>query len=494
MAYKPYYTSNDLIDAVKRKIMLPLSQETFVEDDILAFANEEMMISLIPSVLEYHEEYFVFPVEVPLTTDTSRYSIPDRAIGSKMRDLSYKDTQGNLYEMTRIDPGDKAFYQRNVGANTAIHKFYIEGNDVVLLPEIVGDAQGSLVFFVFLRPNQLVQDSRAAIINTISTTSSETKKNFLANSTFIQIAGTNTITISGHGFTDGNRVTFSTTGTLPDGLDADTTYYVVNAATNTFQVSESLGGSAVSIADVGTGLHTVTRSKELEVSVPPEDINFYTNTITAANHDFANGDRVLVTSTDTLPTPLEENTFYYVVGAATNTFQLSTSYSGSAIDITYSGEGRHTFSSDITSITFDSIPDNITNGDVVDFLQTKSGHRTYAYDVEIPSNGVSDNVISFAADDVPSGLVVGDYVCLANECIIPQIPSDLHNGLAERTSARILAALGDQAGLQAAQQKIGEIEARQGTLLDSRAEGAPLKVTARHSLLRYGRFFGRRRV
>jgi glycosyltransferase involved in cell wall biosynthesis len=34
---------------------------------------------------------------------------------------------------------------------------------------------------------------------------------------------------------------------------------------------------------------------------------------------------------------------------------------------------------------------------------------------------------------------------------------------------------------------IKQINESQGTLLDNRSEGSPLKVTARHSLLRYGR-------
>lgn len=495
MAFKPFYTSNDLIEAVKRKIAFPVSQETFSEDDILRFANEEMFIAQVPSVLMYHQEYFVFPVEVPLLADTSRYQIPDRAIGLRMRDVMYKDTQGNLYEMTRVDAADKSYFQRNVGANTAIHKFYIEGNSIVLLPQIVGGVEGSLVFFVYLRPNQLVQNSRAATLESISVASDNIKKNFQSNSSFVQVSPTNTITINSHGFTNGNKVIFSSTGVVPGGLVAGNLYYVVNKTTNTFQVSTSIGGSAVSLTDVGTGQHTVTRKKYLISSFNPESVDFVTDEITIDAHDFADGDRILLTTTDILPTPLVENQFYYIVGSTTNTVQLATSVGGSPIDITFTGSGLHYISSDITVLSFDSdVPSNITDGSLIDFLQTNTGHRTYSYDVLIPIGGVSGNTISFATDVIPDNFIIGDYVCLANECIIPQIPSDLHNGLAERTCARILASIGDQQGLQTVNQKIAEIEQRQGTLLDNRAEGSPQKITARHSLLRYGRFFGRRRV
>ena len=159
------------------------------------------------------------------------------------------------------------------------------------------------------------------------------------------------------------------------------------------------------------------------------------------------------------------------------------------------------------------------NNTVIDFLQTNPGHQTYVYDVVIPINGITGTSIYFNQSQllVPTGTVnnaggpnssgvystiqyilaplkVGDYICLQNESIIPQIPPDLHNGLAERTAARILAAMGDQAGLQASTAKIAEIEQRQGNLMNNRVEGTPQKVTNRHSLLRYGKQGSFRRI
>lgn len=483
---KPYYDSSDVIEAVKRKISIPLSQDTFDEDDILRFANEEMFLSQVPSVLLYHEEYFVHPVTVELEADTSRYAIPNRAIGSRMRDLMYQDSSGNNYEMTRIKPDDRSEYQNGSQSSNSLHKYYIEGNEIVLVPEIVGTPTGSLVFYIYLRPNQLVQTSRAATLESISTPSTTTKKNLLASSVSIQTAG-NTITSAAHGFPNNSRVVFTSTDTVPAGLTSGTTYYVVSTATNTFQVSATLGGSAIDITDVGTGLHTVTRTRVLSTSFDPEDVDFDANTITIANHDYADGDRVRFSNSSTLPSPLVDTAFYYVVSAATNTFKVSTSLGGSAVDLTSCGEGSTDITSDITVLTFDDIPDNIINSSYIDFLQTKSGHKTYSYDVLLTSNAISGDTISLITDDLPDSFIVGDYICSANECIIPQIPSDLHNGLAERTCARVLASIGDTEGLQTVNAKIKEIDARQGTLLDNRAESSPLKVTSRNSLLRLGR-------
>lgn len=69
-----------------------------------------------------------------------------------------------------------------------------------------------------------------------------------------------------------------------------------------------------------------------------------TDTLTAASHGLSNGDVIaLSTSASDLPDPLSINTIYYVISAATNTFQLSTSSGGSAVDLTDAGTGTHNF-------------------------------------------------------------------------------------------------------------------------------------------------------
>lgn len=63
-------------------------------------------------------------------------------------------------------------------------------------------------------------------------------------------ASGSTITSNGHGLRVGQPVSFTT---APTGLAVETIYYVVSAATNTFSVSASFGGSAIgSLAGSGT--------------------------------------------------------------------------------------------------------------------------------------------------------------------------------------------------------------------------------------------------
>lgn len=75
--------------------------------------------------------------------------------------------------------------------------------------------------------------------------------------TFTVDAGTDTLTATGHNFTNGTQVKVSSTTTLPAPLVAGTTYYVINTATNTLKLSATSGGSAIDITSTGTGTHTV---------------------------------------------------------------------------------------------------------------------------------------------------------------------------------------------------------------------------------------------
>lgn len=69
-----------------------------------------------------------------------------------------------------------------------------------------------------------------------------------------------TVTWNAHGLTAGQGVVFSTTGALPTGLTAGTTYFVRSAGltANEFTVAATPGGAAIATSTAGTGTHTAT--------------------------------------------------------------------------------------------------------------------------------------------------------------------------------------------------------------------------------------------
>lgn len=400
----PYYTSDDLIAAVKRKIAVPLSEETFSENDILQFANEETAIAQVPQVLSYHEEYFVVTESVPLVANQTRYPIPDRAIGMRLRNLFYLDSNNNPFEMNRVASDDKAFFQNNNSGAEFVYRYYLEGNDVVLTNKITAPT-GNLQFSYYLRPNQLVATTRAAIISSFGKPVQCVNAN---------LSNGDTITVGG--------IVFTAVSGSP--------------SVDEFQIGASSSITAANLANTisTNGIANASSSSDTTV-ITYSDRNLVFETSSPLGLDIAE-DRINLNCTT-------------------------------------------------------NIPSNITDLSLVDLLQTKAGHKTRAFDILVPSNGVSGQTLQLEEDDVPTTMVIGDYIASANECIIPQIPSDLHVGLAERTCARILSSLGDQQGLGITNSKIQEIEAAQNPLLGQRVDGSAKKVFAKNTLLRRGKNYGR---
>lgn len=305
-----FYNSSTLIDAVKRKAAIPSNQSVFKTVDFLAFANEEVAMGILPLILSMNEEYYVYSTLVPIVGGQSRYPIPGRAVGGKLRDLFYQDEQGNLKKLSRLSPELKSQFQTQGGFN-GFELFYLEGNDIVLTPAVPASVTGSLLMSYYLRPNDLVDVSQAAIIRSITT--------------------------------DGNGNTVFTVDQIPSGMSTAT----------------------------------------------PLDIN-----------------------------------------QSTPGFKIW---------------------------NFDLIPSSI---------------NTLNLQISIPSSSIQ------------TGISVGDHICFAGECIIPQLPEDLHSILAQRVTARCLEAQGDAAGLQAANAKLQELEQKSTVLIDNRVDGAPRKVFTGGGMIR----------
>lgn len=309
-----YLSSSTLIESAKVRAMIPETQVTFKEEDLLRFANEEMDTALVPYVMSFHEDYFLFPEDIPLEQNVKEYSIPYRAVGNKLRDVSYKDTGNNVFEMTRVLVEDIPFYQNS---GSYVNAFYIQNNEIVLAtaqPEF--NISGFLATFYYIRPNQLVSETRSCII---------------------------------------------------------------------------------------------------------QDIDRITGQISVNN-----------------------------------------------------------------------LPNIYSIGSLIDFIQIKSPNKCYAIDTPVTNVDTINKVFTFDPATIPNKLKKGDYICLAEECIIPQIPIDLHPMLAQRIACRCLEALGDQGGLQAANTKLAEMELKMGSAIDNRVEGSPLKITNRHGFLRSsGRYYRR---
>ena len=101
-------------------------------------------------------------------------------------------------------------------------------------------------------------------------------------------------------------------------------------------VGWSIWDSASSGACFWTGLFSVTSRV---FTCDAGDITG--DTLTSPAHGFANDSRIILedVEAETIPTDFSYTTFYWVVGTATDTFQLSTSQGGGAVNVTDKGAG-----------------------------------------------------------------------------------------------------------------------------------------------------------
>lgn len=76
----------------------------------------------------------------------------------------------------------------------------------------------------------------------------------------VTIASPGVFTYNNHGLAADQPVKFTTSGALPTGLTAGTTYYVISTglSTNNFRVSATKGGSVVNTSGSQSGTHTIT--------------------------------------------------------------------------------------------------------------------------------------------------------------------------------------------------------------------------------------------
>jgi hypothetical protein len=155
------YLVDQQISLIKTKGLVPTSQQTFTNQSFIDLMNDELQIGIVPFVMKNRSEYFVNSLDTSVVGFQTPYPIPTRAIGGKLRMLSFIDTSGNVFDVPQIFEEDLPFFnQANVYVNA--FQFYFEGNNVMLNPQPTASSQGNLRFHYYQRPNYLVLASAAS--------------------------------------------------------------------------------------------------------------------------------------------------------------------------------------------------------------------------------------------------------------------------------------------------------------------------------------------
>lgn len=206
--------------------------------------------------------------------------------------------------------------------------------------------------------------------------------------------------IASHGLLDDMSVQVTTDGTLPGGVAALTTYYVVVIDADRIQLFDSVGGSAIDVTSIGTGTHTITPVATAPTFTPGA-IAVAADEIFIEAHGLVEDQPVTLTTTGTLPAGFSLATPYYVIRTDADRFQLEASLGGGAVNITDIGSGTHTVVPTATAPTFG--PDDVA----------PVGDEIY-----IAAHGyVTDLPVQISTDDtLPTGLsAVTTYYVIVND-------------------------------------------------------------------------------
>lgn len=248
--------TSELIDSVKKRASIPTNQKLFSEEDFIEILNEQLNTYVMPFLMDQHEEFLVNFIDIPLEADKTHYKIPERAIGTKIREVVYRNTNGNFYELSRISLEDLEEYQgiSHVDSNGV---FYLEGNNIVLVNS--STSSGSIRVYFYMQPNDLVDVDNGETISAVynPTLKLSSKTNTTKSLTIDPIitapddVNTDELVVTGHGLGSGAKVRLSTSGTYPTGsggdLDGDTDYYVIRIDDNTIRLASSFSDAVATI-------------------------------------------------------------------------------------------------------------------------------------------------------------------------------------------------------------------------------------------------------
>ena len=212
------YIVDSLLPTLRLLPLMPSVQALFSDSDLVTIMNFEMDSKIMPLIDNQAEEYGIYVVDLPYSTSTVEYDIPSRALGGKLRSVTFVDSNGNEIRIPRLRVED---IMSNVNAtglaiNPALWGFYFQNNKVRLY---LGSMQGGSSSYRFLRlryirqPSTLVESDACGEITNIAgnvITMSNVPTTFTTSATYDLISNSPQMFVS---LGDDLTVTAVTTGT-----------------------------------------------------------------------------------------------------------------------------------------------------------------------------------------------------------------------------------------------------------------------------------------
>lgn len=156
------YTSTALIASVRRRALIPRSQQLYDDADIAAILTEELDADIVPLIMEVREEFFVTNYDQAIVVTQQNYRLPQRAIGQKLRDVCLLNSNGLEVSYPR---GDADYLKHQWFTGQYNRRVWIFRDDEVLCyPNAASLGAFQLRMKYFRRPNNIVLTTAAGQI------------------------------------------------------------------------------------------------------------------------------------------------------------------------------------------------------------------------------------------------------------------------------------------------------------------------------------------
>ena len=124
--------TSDFLVSLKRAIGVPTYQSRFSDNDLLAIASEEQIVTVVPFMATLKGEFFVKKIEVATTKGIPELPIPARCVGRSVRELKYQDAGNLIYDLPQVSTEDvQRFVNFGTGTPAA---FYVLDDNLMILP------------------------------------------------------------------------------------------------------------------------------------------------------------------------------------------------------------------------------------------------------------------------------------------------------------------------------------------------------------------------
>lgn len=160
------YTSSGLVSQIKRRALVPTSQNLFSTSDIIDMLNEELQNRIIPYIMSVREDYYLTYDEITANGVTTEYDIPSKAIGNKINQiLLYTSTTDDSFfgKIPRLTAGQ---------INDIFGGYYLESNKIKMYPDAVNT--GKIRIYYYRRPSEIVATTSVYQVSSIVTNTSVT--------------------------------------------------------------------------------------------------------------------------------------------------------------------------------------------------------------------------------------------------------------------------------------------------------------------------------